>query len=172
MLVMNKRRFDALPEELRRILLERSGAHAAGIAGQAFDARDAEVVALVQAQGHTVSPLAEEEKARWIAAVRPVVEAWISASQARGFDGRALLAEARASVVKYEPPPAAPAPAPPATVPGTPPTTLQPAPATPPPAASLAPPNTLPSGVLAPPSGRPSPPIGAIAPAPQPGASP
>ena len=104
MLVMNKARFESMPEELRRILLEKSGQHGAAMAGRAFDGPNAEAIAAVQARGHTVVTLTEEEKARWAGATQPVIEGWVAEMQRRGIDGNALLGEARALIAKYDPP--------------------------------------------------------------------
>jgi TRAP-type C4-dicarboxylate transport system substrate-binding protein len=109
MLVMNKARFESMPEELRRTLLEKSGQHGAGMAGRAFDASNAQVLAVVQGRGHTFVALTEEEKGRWTAAMQPVVDAWLAEMQGRGLDGNALLAEARALVAGYDQPPPDPA---------------------------------------------------------------
>jgi TRAP-type C4-dicarboxylate transport system substrate-binding protein len=104
LLLMNKARFDGLPEELRRVLIERSGMGAARLAGEAFDARSAEGVAAAQARGGVIVVMAEEEKRRWAEAVRPVVTAWVERSRGRGIDGNALLAEVSGLLAKYEPP--------------------------------------------------------------------
>ena len=102
LLVMNKDRFAGLPEDLRRILVEKGGQHGAQMAGKAFDDRNAEVIALAKARGNTVLQLAEDEKARWIQATEPVVATWIADAKGRGLDGDALLAEARALIGKYD----------------------------------------------------------------------
>ena len=135
MLVMNKRRFDSMPEELRRILLEKSGQHGAGMAGRAVETPSPDVVAAVQARGHTVVPISEEEKGRWRGATQPVVDAWVAEMQGRGLDGNVLLGEARALIAKYDqPPPDAGLPKPVAAQPpGAGPLPAQPAPPPPPP---------------------------------------
>jgi TRAP-type C4-dicarboxylate transport system substrate-binding protein len=158
MLVMNKARFDGMPEELRRILLEKSGQQGAAMAGRAADAPNADVVAGLQARGHTVVPVSEEEKGRWMSATQPVVDGWAAEMQGRGLDGNALLAEARALIAKYDQPPpdaglpkavaAEPpgaGPLPPQEAPPPPPPGTLPLPA-PPPAAAL--PEALPGAPL------------------------
>jgi TRAP-type C4-dicarboxylate transport system substrate-binding protein len=104
LLVMNKTSFGNLPEDLRGILMEKSGQSGARMAGQAFDAKNAEVTALVKERGNTVATLAEDEKARWIEATRPVITRWLEEAKGKGIDGDALLAEARALIAKYDQP--------------------------------------------------------------------
>ena len=47
-----------------------------------------------------VLQLADEEKARWVEATKPVIDTWLADSKAKGIDGDALLAEARALIGK------------------------------------------------------------------------
>jgi TRAP-type C4-dicarboxylate transport system substrate-binding protein len=170
LLLMNKARFDGVPEDLRRVLLERSGMAAARLAGEAFDASSTKVGAAAQARGAIVV-IAEDEKRRWAEAVRPVVTAWVERSRALGIDGNALLAEVSALLAKYEPPvvaapppqPVAPAGQPPqAVAPASQPPALQPGVFTPgavppvPSAQPLAAPATPAPGALAPPPAQPA----------------
>lgn len=104
LLVMNKAKYTGLPEDLRKVLMEKSGQHGAQMAGKAFDDRNAEVIAMVKERGNTVVQLAEDEKARWIEATQPVIAAWLAAAKGKGLDGDALLAEARALIAKYDKP--------------------------------------------------------------------
>ena len=52
-------------------------------------------------RGHPVIALAEAERARWRAATAPVVDAWVAKVDAMGYDGRALLADARRLTAGY-----------------------------------------------------------------------
>lgn len=83
MFVMNKNAYQSLPDDLKRIIDERSGMKLAGRLGQAWDedvekSRDA-----ARKKGNTEIQLPAEELAEWKKAVRPVVESWISANSKR-----------------------------------------------------------------------------------------
>jgi hypothetical protein len=45
--------------------------------------------------------ISEAEKQRWMEATKPVVDAWVAGSRERGFDGAALLADARGLIAKH-----------------------------------------------------------------------
>lgn len=156
MLVMNRQRFDALPPELRQVLVETSGLNFAASAGRAYDARNAEAVAAAAERKQPVIALPEAEKARWIAATVPVIEAWTGEVQRRGIDGKALLEEARALIIKYD------QPVPAALQPQAPQAQIAPAPN------PAAPPQAAPApGTLSPPGSAPAtPPVGVLAPTP------
>ena len=104
LLVMNKAKHASLPEDLRAVLAEKGGQYGAQMAGRAFDNKNEEVIALAKARGNAVLQIAEDEKARWIAATQPVIAAWIEAAKGKGLDGDALLNEARALIAKYDQP--------------------------------------------------------------------
>lgn len=101
-LAMNKAKYAAMPAELRRVLDANSGLAAAEMAGKAWDEQGLAVRAQVaRRRQNSIVQLSEAEKQRWILATRPVVEAWIEGSRGRGFDGAALLADARGLIAKH-----------------------------------------------------------------------
>jgi len=112
LLAMTKARFDALPEELRRVLAETSGPALARQAGQAFDRRSAAVEAEARARGNVHVEVPEQEKALWIETVRPVTAAWLEEMKRRGIDGAPLIEEARRLLAQHGGPPVAPPPPP------------------------------------------------------------
>jgi TRAP-type C4-dicarboxylate transport system substrate-binding protein len=97
-LAMNKARYDGLPADLKQILDANTGMVAATMAGEAWDAASAASEAIVRARaGNTIAALPEAEVARFRAATRPVVDAWLQGGQGRG----ALLEAARAMLAKH-----------------------------------------------------------------------
>jgi TRAP-type C4-dicarboxylate transport system substrate-binding protein len=92
-LAMNKARYAALPADLRAVIDANSGQAAAAMVAAMFDGVAPKVEATATARGNTVTTLTPEENARWAAACRPVIDAWLAASKAAGFDGEALLAD-------------------------------------------------------------------------------
>ena len=104
LLVMNKAAYEGLPDDLRQIMMEKSGQYGAMMAGRAFDNRNDPVKKLATDRGNTIISLAEDEKARWVEATKPVIDTWVEESKAKGLDGAALLEEARALIAKYDKP--------------------------------------------------------------------
>ncbi|WP_431283913.1 TRAP transporter substrate-binding protein [Humitalea sp. 24SJ18S-53] len=100
-IAMNNAKYAALPAELKRVLDANSGQAAAEMAGRVWDEQGPPVAEMVRRRGNQIITLSEAEKARWVTATQPVVDAWVAGSAARGFDGAALLADARRLVAKY-----------------------------------------------------------------------
>ena len=101
-LAMNSARYAGLPAELRAVLDANSGMVAAEMAAKVWDEQGPIVRQMVARRSqNTIVELSAEEKARWMAACRPVVDAWIAGSRERGFDGAAMLADARALLTRH-----------------------------------------------------------------------
>jgi TRAP-type transport system periplasmic protein len=100
-LAMNKAKYEGLAPELRAVLDANSGAAAARMAAVPWDERGPIVEADAKKRGNTITIITEAEKARWVEKTNPVVEAWVAGSKEKGFDGAALLAQARALVAKH-----------------------------------------------------------------------
>jgi TRAP-type C4-dicarboxylate transport system substrate-binding protein len=100
-LAMNRAKYEGLPEEARRVLDANSGMAAAEMAAKPWDEQGPVVEQMVRRRGNQITVIAEEEKARWVAATLPVIESWQAGTRERGFDGAALLSEARALVAKH-----------------------------------------------------------------------
>lgn len=100
--VMNKAKYDSLPPDLKKVIDANSGSDASARAGQIYNEqmainRDARTKA-----GDKVNVLTDAEYARWVKATASVNEEWIAEVNAKGGDGRKLLASARALIKKYE----------------------------------------------------------------------
>lgn len=100
--VMNKARYESLAPDLRAIIDAQSGMAFARLAGPNWDSETARVKALVTQRGNTMIRIEGEEKARWIEATRPVEAAFIEHLNAKGYDGKALVREARALIAQYD----------------------------------------------------------------------
>jgi TRAP-type C4-dicarboxylate transport system substrate-binding protein len=101
-LAMNKARHAGLPAELKRVLDANSGMAAATMAAVPWDEQGPVVRAQVaRRQQNRIEQLSAAEKERWMLACRPVIDAWIAAARERGFDGAALLADARGLIAKH-----------------------------------------------------------------------
>ncbi len=101
-LAMNKAKYAAMPAELRTVLDANSGMAAAEMAAKVWDEQGPLVRAQVERRRqNTIVQLPDAEKQRWVEATRPVINTWIAGSRERGFDGAALLADARGLIAKH-----------------------------------------------------------------------
>ena len=100
-LVMNKAKYEALPDDLRAILDAESGAKLSTFASQVMWDMDAPAKKIAEDAGNTVVVLDDAEVARWKAAAEPVVARWISDMNDKGIDGEALIEQAKALIEKH-----------------------------------------------------------------------
>ena len=94
-LVMNKDKYNALPDDLRAILDAESGLKLSTFATGVMVDMDAPGREIGMGAGNNIIQLSEDEVARWKAASAPVVERWISDMEGLGIDGQALIDRAR-----------------------------------------------------------------------------
>ncbi|HOV04816.1 MAG TPA: TRAP transporter substrate-binding protein [Hyphomicrobiales bacterium] len=99
--VMNKARYDGLPDDLKKIVDDSVGAPAAAEIGRIMDAADVPSIEIAAKRGNEIVTLDEAETARFKAASDKVAEDWIAEMDKKGIDGRALYDDARALIAKY-----------------------------------------------------------------------
>jgi TRAP-type C4-dicarboxylate transport system substrate-binding protein len=100
-LAMNPAKYQGLPAELRQVLDANSGMVAAEMAAKVWDDQGPVVRAMVERRrDNKIVQISEAEKQRWVETTKPVVDSWVAGSRERGFDGAALLADARALIAK------------------------------------------------------------------------
>jgi len=95
---MNKDRYESLPDDLKAVIDANSGAEASAWAGRAHDTGDAEGREVLLAAGHAAAELSEAVTDEIRALGDEVIEEWIAQMDAKGYDGAALVADARAAV--------------------------------------------------------------------------
>jgi TRAP-type C4-dicarboxylate transport system substrate-binding protein len=95
-LVMNRAKYDSLPDDLKTVIDENSGAALAALAGAAFDRAEAEERQKAIDAGGTVYTIPEADIAAWQEASQPVIDAWVASIDDAGLDGQAMLDDARA----------------------------------------------------------------------------
>ncbi len=100
-LAMNKAKYESLAPDLRRVLDANSGMAAAQMAAKPWDEQGPVVERMVRARGNQITVISEAEKARWVETTKPVIDNWVQQSRDKGFDGAALLAEARALIAQH-----------------------------------------------------------------------
>ena len=98
---MNKGAYAKLPDDLKKVIDDNSGADFSAWAGKTMQAADDPELAKVTKRGNNIITLDDEEVARWKAAAKVVEEQWLKDMQSKGIDGAKLLAEARALIAKY-----------------------------------------------------------------------
>jgi TRAP-type C4-dicarboxylate transport system substrate-binding protein len=95
---MNRDVYAGLPRDLRAVIDANSGMMASAWAGRAHDIGDAEGRAAMEAAGNTIAEMSPELTADVRAVGREVIASWQEEMNARGLDGAALVAAARAAV--------------------------------------------------------------------------
>ena len=100
-LVMNKAKYEALPDDLKAILDAESGAKLSAFATQVMWDMDAPAREIAEKAGNTIVTLDDAEVARWKEAAQPVIDQWVKDMDAQGIDGAALIEQARALIAKH-----------------------------------------------------------------------
>jgi TRAP-type C4-dicarboxylate transport system substrate-binding protein len=101
---MNRKTYDSLPDDLKKIVDKNSGMNIAQEIGQAFDHAEIEGRELAKQKGNVFYTLPPEEVKRWKQATRPVVDAWLENIQKKGQNGKELLETAENLINKYSNP--------------------------------------------------------------------
>lgn len=96
MFAMNKGSYDALPDDLKKVIDDNSGVEAAAWAGRVMDEVDQIGLSKAQKSGNTIITLDAAEVERWKKAAAPVVGDWIAQMNSKGMDGPGLVKDARA----------------------------------------------------------------------------
>ncbi|WP_306029163.1 TRAP transporter substrate-binding protein [Stappia sp. MMSF_3263] len=98
---MNKAKYDSLPDDLKKVIDANSGREMSKWVGRVMDEGDLPGIKAAEKAGNTIRKLPEAEVDRWKAAAEPVVEAWIAEVSAKGYDGKAMVEDAKAMIAKY-----------------------------------------------------------------------
>lgn len=98
---MNKARYESLPDDLKKVIDDNSGAEASLWAGRAHDEGDMPAIEAARGEGNTFITLDEEETARWKQASERLIDEWIGEMDALGHDGRQLVEDARALIEQH-----------------------------------------------------------------------
>ncbi|MEI2388108.1 TRAP transporter substrate-binding protein [Breoghania sp. JC706] len=98
---MNKDAYDGLPDDLKKVIDDNSGLELSRQFGRVMDEGDAHGRELAVKRGNEIVTLDPEEVGRWKTASEPVVADWVKAMDGKGFDGQALIDDARSMIAKY-----------------------------------------------------------------------
>ncbi len=99
---MNKAKWDSLPADIQTIFTEVS-AKWVDRHGSAWDLADAEGMQFIQQLGRETIMLDAEEKGRWTAAVKPILDEYVSNCTKAGLPGAELLADLQAGIAASMP---------------------------------------------------------------------
>lgn len=100
-MVMNKAKYDSLPADIRAAIDAESGQKLSEFASQIMWDKDAPGRAIAEKAGNNIVQLSADEVARFKTASQPVIDRWIAEMDAKGIDGKALIAEAKALIKKH-----------------------------------------------------------------------
>ncbi|MFO6466140.1 TRAP transporter substrate-binding protein [Jannaschia sp. KMU-145] len=99
---MNRDVYEGLPDDLRAVIDANSGAMASAWAGRAHDTGDVEGRAVIEASGNQIAEMSPEVTTEIEALGAGVIDAWIAEMDGKGFDGAALVEDARAAMAAAE----------------------------------------------------------------------
>ena len=98
---MNKKKYDSLPDDIKKAIDECSGVVGADLVGKAWNAADKAGFELGKRQGMEVITLTADETSRWEKQCAPITESWISRAEAKGLPGKKLVESAKKYIKKY-----------------------------------------------------------------------
>jgi TRAP-type C4-dicarboxylate transport system substrate-binding protein len=98
---MNKDSYDAMPDDLKKIIDANSGKELARLFGQAMDAGDKRGLELANKAGNTTITLDEAETAKWKAQGEAVTKKWVADMDAKGLNGTGLYKDALDLIAQY-----------------------------------------------------------------------
>jgi len=97
----NKRKYESLPPDVRKVLDPNSGITASASLGRAHQCGDDPARKLVEARGNVTHNFGQVEAQEFRRAASQVEVEWVKDMESRGFDGRDLLSTARALIEKH-----------------------------------------------------------------------
>ena len=101
--MMNQKKYDSLPPDLKKVIDDLSGSWAAEFNGKVWDQNELVGIEAVKKAGATIYKLPVEERDRWAAKLKPVEEDWVKTTEAKGLPGRQVLVDLREAIKKYDP---------------------------------------------------------------------
>ncbi len=96
---MNKAKYASLPPDLKKVIDANSGQAFSGEVGRAFAEADAIGRKTVAADSISTIPAAELDA--WVKLGQPLTDAWVADVTAKGANGKQLLDDARALIIKH-----------------------------------------------------------------------
>jgi TRAP-type transport system periplasmic protein len=101
--LMNQKKYDSLPPDLRKVIDDLSGNWGAEFNGKVWDQNELVGIEAIKKAGGIIYTLPPEERQRWAAKFKPVEEDWLKSMEAKGLPGRQLLNDLREAIKRYDP---------------------------------------------------------------------
>jgi TRAP-type C4-dicarboxylate transport system substrate-binding protein len=98
---MNKDKYESLPDDLKAVIDANSGADVSAWAGKTMAAADGPARQIAVDLGNNIIQLSDAQVAEWKAAAASQESDWVKDMNAKGFDGQALLDQAKNLTAKY-----------------------------------------------------------------------
>ena len=98
---MNKKKYDGLPADLKKVLDANAGLTLAKELGKTWDAAEKPGLEAAQKRNNRFNTMDGSELERAKAAVQPVYDNWVKTATGKGVDGKKLLEDAKALIAKY-----------------------------------------------------------------------
>ncbi len=98
---MNKEKYDSLPDDLKAVIDSQSGADFSALGGKLMQEADGPARKVAEEMGNNIIDLSAEQVAEWKEAAKNVEANWIAEMNEKGFDGQALVDQARALIEKH-----------------------------------------------------------------------
>jgi TRAP-type C4-dicarboxylate transport system substrate-binding protein len=99
---MNRARYDSLPADLKAVIDKNSGRELSAFLGSTQEGKDVPGrKAFVETPGYTITQIPAAEVDRWKKATDNLDDEWVADMNKRGFNGKAMLEDARALVQRY-----------------------------------------------------------------------
>jgi len=98
---MNRSSYDALPEDLKKVIDANSGPDVAALFGRAMDEVDVIGRDVAVKAGNELIMLDAAETARWREVAQKTTDDWIAEMNGKGIDGAALVKDAAQRIEKY-----------------------------------------------------------------------
>lgn len=100
-LAMNQAKYDSMPDDLKKILDDATGAEFSAYAGKTMASFDAPSRKVAEATDNDIVQIEGDELQRWRDASQKVIDNWYGEMEAKGIDGKALHAKAKELIAKY-----------------------------------------------------------------------
>jgi TRAP-type C4-dicarboxylate transport system substrate-binding protein len=97
---MNKASYEKLPDDLKKVIDDNSGAETSAWAGRAMDEGDVGGKKVTMGTDNKIVTLSDDERARWKALSASLITDWAKEMDAKGLPGSAMVQDARDMIAK------------------------------------------------------------------------
>jgi len=91
LVAMNKDKFNKLPADVQKVIMDNSGLEMAAISGKTYDKVGEFGIGMAKKAGNEIYYLPDTEQKRWAEKTLPVTEKWIKDIEEKGLPGKELM---------------------------------------------------------------------------------